>query len=40
MLAFAASIALAVVGLTVAGAAQGQTMKGHLVGSCALVQRG
>lgn len=30
-LAFAAGIALAVVGLTVAGAAQGQTMKGHLV---------
>lgn len=31
MLAFAAGVALAVVGLTVAGAAQGQTMKGHLV---------
>jgi hypothetical protein len=31
MLAFAAGVALLVVGLTVPGAAQGQTVKGHLM---------
>ena len=31
VLAYAASTALVVLGLTVSGAAQGQTMKGHLM---------